>query len=64
MKSILAIVVLIVSLGGCAVVPVDYGYRGDRNYYRGDGYSRGDYRGYQRGDDYAYRGNGYQEHGQ
>jgi len=63
-KILLAIGVLIVSLGGCAIVPVDYGYRGERNYNRGDGYSHGDYRGYQRGDGNYYRGNGYQEHGQ
>ena len=70
MKIVLVIGVLIASLGGCAVVPVDYGYRGERHYYRGDGYYSGDryYRGYYRGD-YSYRGGygyqpGYQDHGQ
>jgi len=42
MKIILVIGVLIATLGGCAVVPVDYGYRGERNYYRGDRYYAGD----------------------
>ena len=68
MKIILVIGVLIASLGGCAVVPVDYGYRGERQYNRGDGYYSGDRynRGYSRGDGYAYRGGmyGYQDHGQ
>jgi hypothetical protein len=69
MKIALAIGVLIASLGGCAIVPIDYGYRGDRNYYRGDGYYRGDryYRGYYRGDGYYYRGDryySYRDHGQ
>ena len=66
MKIILAIAVLIGSLGGCAIVPLDYGYRGD-GYYRGDSYYRGDYRrdGYYdyRGDRY-YRGYAYKDHGQ
>jgi len=50
MKIILVIGVLIATLGGCAVVPVDYGYRGERNYYRGDRYYAGDRysRGYYR----------------
>ena len=66
MKIILVIGVLIATLGGCAVVPVDYGYRGERNYYRGDRYYAGDR--YSRGcyrDGYAFRGMyGYQDHGQ
>ena len=64
MKIALAIGVLIVSLGGCAIVPVDYGYRGDRSYsyYHGDGYYYGD-RYYYRGDRY-YRSYGYRDHGQ
>jgi hypothetical protein len=72
MKIALAIGVLIASLGGCAIVPVDYGYKGDRSYYRGDGRYYGDryYRGYYRGDGYYYRGDryyrnySYQDHGQ
>jgi len=72
MKIALAISVLIASLGGCAIVPVDYGYRGDRHSYRGDAYYGSDryYRGYYRGDTYAYRGDRYyrsygnQDHGQ
>jgi hypothetical protein len=72
MKIALAIGVLIASLGGCVVVPVDYGFRGDRSYYRGDGHYYGDryYRGYYRGDGYYYRGDryyrsySYQDHGQ
>jgi hypothetical protein len=72
MKIALAIGVLIATLSGCAIVPLDYGYRGDRSYYRGDGYYSGDryYRGYYRGDGYYYRGDryyrgyGYQDHGQ
>jgi hypothetical protein len=69
MKIILVIGVLIASLGGCAVVPVDYGYRGDRQYYRGDGYYSGDRynRGYYRGDGYGYSNQGrygYQNQGQ
>ena len=72
MKIALAIALLIASLGGCAIVPVDYGYRGDRHYYRSDGYYGGDryYRGYYRGDTYSYRGDryyrnyAYRDHGQ
>jgi hypothetical protein len=73
MKIALAISALIAALGGCVIVPVDYGYRGDRPYYRGGGYYGGDryYRGYYRGDGYYsyrsdryYRGYGYQDHGQ
>jgi hypothetical protein len=65
MKIALAIGALIASLGGCVIVPADYGDRGDRSYYRGDGY----YRGYYRGDGYYYRDRyyrsyGYQDHGQ
>ena len=54
MKLVLAIAVIITSLGGCAIVPVDYGYRGD-GFYRGDR----SYRGYYRGDAYPYRGDSY-----
>ena len=72
MKIALAIGVLIASLGGCAIVPVDNGYRGERYSYRSDGYYGGDryYRGYYRGDIYSYRGDRYyrsygsQDHGQ
>jgi hypothetical protein len=72
MKIAIAIGVLIASLGACAIVPVDYGYRGDRHSYRSDGYYSGDryYRGYYRGDTYSYRGDRYyrsysnQDHGQ
>ena len=60
MKIALAIGVLIASLGGCAIVPLDYGYRGDRSYYRSDGYYGDRYhRGYYRGDAYYYRGDRY-----
>ena len=72
MKIALAISVLIASLGGCAIVPIGYGYGGDLSYYRSDGYYGGDryYRGYYRGDGYYYRGDryyrsySYQDHGQ
>ena len=72
MKISVLVGILIASLAGCAVVPIDYGYRGDRHYYRGDGYYSSDryYRGYYRGDGYSYRGDryyrsyGYQDHGQ
>ena len=65
MKIALTIGILVASLGGCAIVPVDYGYRGD-GYYRGDRSSRG----YYRGDVYSYRGDryyrsySYRDHGQ
>jgi hypothetical protein len=66
MKIALVIGVLIASLGGCAIVPVDYGYRGDRAYshYRGDGYYYGDryYRGDRSYRSYSYYG--YRDHGQ
>ena len=64
MKIALAIGVLMTLLGGCAIVPVDYGYS-DRSYYRGDRYY-----GYYRGDSYYYRGDryyrsySYRDHGQ
>ena len=48
MKNILALSLLTTLLGGCAIVPLGYGY--------GDGYSRG--QGYYRGDGYR-RDNGY-----
>ena len=69
MKIALAIALLIASLGGCAIVPVDYGYRGDRHYYRSDGYYgtnryyRGDTYYSYRGDRY-YRSYAYRDHGQ
>jgi len=66
MKIALTIGMLIASIGGCAIVPVDYGYRGDRSYYRSDRYYGGNYRGdgyYYRGDPY-YRSYGYRDHGQ
>ena len=70
MKISVVIALLMASLGGCAIVPVDYGYRSD-GYYRGDRY----YRGYYRGDVYYYPGDryyrsysygtyGYRDHGQ
>ena len=64
-RLLIAIGVLIASLGGCAIVPVDYGYRGDRSYSRSEGYYYGDRcnRGYYRGDRY-YRSYGSQDHGQ
>jgi len=37
MKRALVIGILLSTLGGCAVVPGGYGYRGDRHYDR-DGY--------------------------
>jgi hypothetical protein len=62
--ALTTLILALVTLSGCAVVPVGYrgdGYRGDG--YR-DGYSRSDgYRnGYNRGDGYRdgyYRGDGY-----
>ena len=66
MKMALAIGVLIGSLCGCAIVSVDYGYRGGP-YDRGEGYS---HRGHYRGDVFPNRGDrydrhyGYQDHGQ
>jgi hypothetical protein len=59
MKLFLTIVTLIAALGGCAIVPLDRGYRSDGysrssdEYYRGDGYYRGN------GQDYYYRGDRY-----
>ena len=67
MKALLALAVLAATLGGCAIVPLDYGYRGDRGYYREgyrDGYYRDRYRGYYRDDYYGYRRNPYADHGQ
>ena len=71
-RLLMTIGVVIASLGGCAIVPVDYGYRGDRSYYRNDGYYYGDRynRGYYRGDGYYSRSDryygsyGYRDHGQ
>jgi len=74
MKLALVIAGLIASLAGCAIVPIDYGYRGERHYARGDGYYGGDryyrgyyrgdaYRGYYRGDVYAYRSDRYRGYG-
>ena len=42
MKLVLAIGVLIAMLGGCAVVPLGYGYSDDGHYHRGDGYHHRD----------------------
>jgi hypothetical protein len=62
MKRLLILSTLAALLGGCAIVPVGYGY--------GDGYSRD--RGYDRGEGnyrgYGYRGDrdnrdGYRDHG-
>ena len=52
MKYLLTLALLATLLGGCAVVPLGYGYRGD-------GYSRG--QGYHRGDGY-YRYDGHHRH--
>jgi hypothetical protein len=64
MKLILIVATLIASLGGCAIVPIGYGYGDSRDgYYRERGYDRGEgnYRGY------GYRGgddrSGYRDHG-
>ena len=61
MKYLLTFALLTTLLGGCAVVPLGYGYRGDgysrgQGYYRGDGYYR--YDGHHRHDR---RGYGYQD---
>jgi hypothetical protein len=58
MKRILILSLLGALLGGCVVVPLGYGYRGN-GYYRGDGYNHGD--GYYRRD--GYPGYGYRDHG-
>jgi len=55
MKLALAFAILIATIGGCAIVPYDRGYRSD-GYYRGDSHYRGN--GYYGGDGY-YRGNGH-----
>jgi hypothetical protein len=64
MKLILTLSFLTAFLGGCAVVPLGYGYGRDgysrgHGYYRGDGYQRDN--GYYRG--YGDRGYGYQDRG-
>jgi opacity protein-like surface antigen len=65
MKRLLILSTLAALLGGCAIVPVGYGYNDNR-----DGYNRE--RGYDRGDGnywgYGYRGDrdnrgGYRDHG-
>jgi hypothetical protein len=55
MKNVLAICILLAAmLGGCAIVPADYGYRDGYRHYHGDGrYDRGD-RYYRGGDDHRY----------
>ena len=59
--ALTTLILALVTLSGCAVVPVGYrgdGYR-DGGYYRGDGYRNN---GYYRGDGYRdgyYRGDGY-----
>jgi hypothetical protein len=58
MKRFLILSLLGVLLGGCVIVPLGYGSRGD-GYYRGDGYDHGD--GYFRRD--GNRGYGYRDHG-
>jgi hypothetical protein len=64
MKLILTLSLLTAFLGGCAIVPLGYGYYGD-GYSRGHGYSRGD--GYHRDNGYypgySQRGYGYQDRG-
>jgi hypothetical protein len=76
MKHILISSLLVITLGGCAIVPAGYGdqrnsYYQERNYNRGDGYYRDRYynqydRNYR---DYGYRsrqgnqGDLYQDHG-
>jgi hypothetical protein len=70
--TLTTLILALVTLSGCAVVPVGYrgdGYRGD-GYYRSDGYRNGYYRGDGYRDGY-YRGDGYRayapsntEHGQ
>jgi hypothetical protein len=65
MKRILIFSTLVGLLGGCAIVPVGYGYSDNRDgYYRERTYDRGDgnYRSY------GYRGDGdnrgaYRDHG-
>jgi len=62
MKSTLALLILAVLLGGCAIGPAGYGdnrngYYQDRSYSRGDGYYRD--RGYYGDGYYYYRGDGY-----
>jgi hypothetical protein len=63
MKRILTLSLLIF-VGGCAIVPLGYGYYGD-GYSRGQGYHRGD--GYYRNDGYypwyGQRGYGYRDRG-
>jgi hypothetical protein len=58
MKRIHILSLLGALLGGCVVVPLGHGYRGD-GYYLGDGYNHGD--GYYRRD--GNRGYGYRDHG-
>ncbi|NDP42731.1 MAG: hypothetical protein GZ089_08455 [Aromatoleum sp.] len=56
MKRMITLVLVTTLLGGCAIVPFGYGYRGDR--YR-DGYQRNDrYQERYRQDDRYYRGYG------
>jgi hypothetical protein len=64
MKRILILSTLVALLGGCAIVPVGYGYGDNRDGYRERGYDRGEgsYQGY------GYRGDrddrsGYRDHG-
>jgi hypothetical protein len=66
MKSIVVLSMLAVMLGGCVLVPAEYG--DERGYYRGDGNHRD--RDYNRGDgrypEYGYyrnQGNPYHDHG-
>ena len=64
MKHVLALALLTAFLGGCAIVPLEYGYYGDgysrgQGYYRGDGHHRD--KGYYPG--YGQRGYGYPDRG-
>ena len=61
MKRILILSSLAALLGGCAIVPLGYGYGDHRDGYYRDGYYRDGYyreRGYDRGGE-NYRGYGY-----
>ena len=51
MKLLLTALAVAAALAGCAIVPYDYGYHGDRHY-------RGDYRG-----EYRYHHRDYDRYG-
>lgn len=64
MKLALTMAIVMATIGGCAIVPYDSGYRSNYHgdgYYRGEGYERAD--GNYRGDRY-YQYNGRVDHGQ